>query len=308
MSSKPSLNPLSTLVHFLPNPSSPSSQLLLFQYLPQPFTPYPSPNALIFLPGLGDTPLTLPYIHDLAKSFPLLSPSYTLFEPRLSSSGSAFGYSSLKQDALEINSCIKYLRETVGLKKVVLMGHSTGCQDSLEYLLSYGDVEGVILQGPVSDREAIYMSCEEDEIKRSWEEAKKMIKDGKKDEIMQKENLPAVWRGSPMSAGRWWALSGVGGEDDYFSSDLTDERLTEIWGGIKEGVKILILPSEKDEWVAVFINAEELIKKWKGFCKPGVEVSELSGLIPGANHRVDNTKEGEWWLIERVIKFLKEEV
>lgn len=67
---------------------------------------------------------------------------------------------------------------------------------------------------------------------------------------------------------------------------------------------MLILPSEKDEWVPAEIDMMGLVNKWKSFCKPGV-ASELSGLIPGANHRVDNA-DGQEWLADRVARFLAE--
>lgn len=67
---------------------------------------------------------------------------------------------------------------------------------------------------------------------------------------------------------------------------------------------MLIVPSEEDEWVPKTTDASRLLKCWEGHCRPGV-YSELSGLIPGANHRVDND-EGRKWLSERVLRFLGE--
>ena len=67
---------------------------------------------------------------------------------------------------------------------------------------------------------------------------------------------------------------------------------------------MLIVPSEKDEHVPEHINVTGLMQKWASACRPGV-VSKLSGLIPSANHRVEQT-EGQEWLAERVVMFLKE--
>lgn len=91
------------------------------------------------------------------------------------------------------------------------------------------------------------------------------------------------------------------GDDDFFSSDLPDERLAEIWGEFR--VPVLIVPSEKDEYVPEGVDFERLMTRWMGFCKPGV-ASKLSGLIPGANHCVDQP-DGQDWLAERVVPFLK---
>lgn len=98
------------------------------------------------------------------------------------------------------------------------------------------------------------------------------------------------------------ADAGCRGDDDYFSSDLPDEKLEEIWGRLEQPV--LILPSEKDEWVPAHIDVTGLVARWKRFCRPGI-ASDLSGLIPGANHRVDNAA-GQEWLADRVAQFLAE--
>ena len=96
--------------------------------------------------------------------------------------------------------------------------------------------------------------------------------------------------------------NGCRGDDDYFSSDLSDDRLAVIWGRLEQPV--LIVPSEKDEWVPAGTDVMGLVRKWMGFCKPGI-ASELSGLIPGANHRVEN-EAGQQWLADRVARFLAE--
>ena len=64
------------------------------------------------------------------------------------------------------------------------------------------------------------------------------------------------------------------------------------------------MPSAEDEHVPKTIDVPGLMGRWKGFCRPGV-YNELSGLIPGANHRVDNP-DGQEWLADRVVRFLSE--
>jgi len=97
-------------------------------------------------------------------------------------------------------------------------------------------------------------------------------------------------------------LCNKSGHDDYFSSDLSDDKLENIWGRLRQPV--LILPSGKDEWVPELIDVEVMVERWKRFCPEGI-ASELSGLIPGANHRVEGAEEGERWLVDRVVKFLE---
>jgi hypothetical protein len=50
------------------------------------------------------------------------------------------------------------------------------------------------------------------------------------------------------------------------------------------------------------IDKEALIREWKALCRPGI-ASDLSGSIPGANHRVEQP-ESEQWLVDTVVKFL----
>jgi len=72
------------------------------------------------------------------------------------SSYTGFDYSSLANDANDIDSFVKYLR-SLGKKRILLMGLSTGCQDCMEYSNreKYPDsspVDGYVLLAPVSDR------------------------------------------------------------------------------------------------------------------------------------------------------------
>lgn len=50
-----------------------------------------------------------------------------MFEFRLTSSFNGFGFARLADDVADISALVKYLR-SIGRQKIVLMGHSTGCQ------------------------------------------------------------------------------------------------------------------------------------------------------------------------------------
>lgn len=85
-------------------------------------------NALVFIGGLTDGPQTVPYIRTVAAKIEATTGlSYSVFEIRIRSSFSAFGWSSLAEDVEDISAVVKYLR-SIGKEKVVLLGHSTGCQ------------------------------------------------------------------------------------------------------------------------------------------------------------------------------------
>lgn len=87
-----------------------------------------SKNALVFIGGLKDGPHTTPYIRTVARRLektPELN--FSVFETRLRSSFDGFGTSSLADDVQDISALVKYLR-SIGREKIILFGHSTGCQ------------------------------------------------------------------------------------------------------------------------------------------------------------------------------------
>lgn len=195
-------------------------------------------NALVFIGGLGDGPHGVPYIRYIAAalkspSFPSLN--YTVFEARLSSAFTGWGVSSLAEDVKEIASVVRYLKTKLRKRKVVLMGHSTGCQDCVAYLHQLArqerrrrdpqgkeeeeekeeqknedeipEVDAIILQGPVSDREAFGMCMSEQDLEEARNLARRMIDEGKEDEYMPRDKLPADMRNTPVTAYRWYSLA-----------------------------------------------------------------------------------------------------
>lgn len=152
-------------------------------------THHPKPHTLIFIGGLGDGLGTVKYVADIIEA--LYGTKWSVFAPVLSSSYSGWGTGSIGQDIDEIAQCVRYVREYKesiwGAGKVVVMGHSTGCQDIVHYLscvnprsrdevveqnenkrgnvkvrsvdvaaeITRPAVDGAIIQAPVSDREAI---------------------------------------------------------------------------------------------------------------------------------------------------------
>lgn len=85
-------------------------------------------NAVIFVGGLTDGPHSVPYIRTVARTLEACDDlDYSLFEIRIRSSFIGFGTSSLFNDVEDISSLVTYLR-SIDREKVVLFGHSTGCQ------------------------------------------------------------------------------------------------------------------------------------------------------------------------------------
>lgn len=80
------------------------------------------PNALVFIGGLTAGP----HSADLTVLFECLGQTtWSLWEFRMRSSYTGFGFSSLADDVEDISALVKYLRG-IGKERVVIMGHSTG--------------------------------------------------------------------------------------------------------------------------------------------------------------------------------------
>lgn len=184
-------------------------------------------NAILFIGGLSDGPHTVFYTPTLAKYLETSGQDWSLFEIRMRSSFSGYGYSSLKNDVEDISALVRYLR-SIGKKKIVLMGHSTGCQvrilalgstmttigsrhqDCMEYSKLEEDVvDGFILQGPVSDRESIVDFVKPEDMKKGLDLAAQMIAEGKGGEILPADYVPSIFN-TPITAYRWHSLTTKG--------------------------------------------------------------------------------------------------
>lgn len=196
-------------------------------------------------------------------------------------------------------------------------------------------VDGFIMQGPVSDREAM------DEIFPSHQDtldlADEWIAQGRAHDCLPRDKVPQDL-GAPITAYRFRSLvakkyvgfnflcQGVffflffffgkyqppicyytdsakhpscSGDDDYFSSDLDDDTVRKYWRRFNKPV--LALHSANEEHVPHFVNQ---ITENQRFQKANPMVSPLSGLIPEASHQVleENARE---WLGQRVVEFLQ---
>lgn len=274
------------------------------------------PHAIVFVPGLTDTFGTVPYLERLAQG---VAPyGFSVVQLQLSSSLGGYGVCSLEGDAQEMALAVTWLREHSGKDKIILMGHSTGCQDAMAYVSCEGGsaargpkaaIDGVILQAPVADREVwehdAYGSGQrkEDEIER-LELATKLVKEGRGYQLLprnvepksvfgpeQKGNVNSV-NEPPMTAYRWWSLVAKGGDDDYFSIDLETTKIRKIWQaagrGLRGGSKgyVLALVGQEDEYIPQPMNTpEKIIQAWTNAITPGPDSRCYFEILPEANHK-----------------------
>ena len=99
---------------------------------------------------------------------------------------------SLQEDVEDLRHLIGFLEKEYGAEEVVLLGHSTGCQQCVKFLEGkVGIVKGAILQGPVSDRET-------DEDNGEWVKlSERMVGEGNGEEFLPRK---AFW--APITARR----------------------------------------------------------------------------------------------------------
>ncbi|GAQ88441.1 Predicted hydrolases or acyltransferases (alpha/beta hydrolase superfamily) [Klebsormidium nitens] len=247
----------------------------------------------IFIGGLTDGLLATKYVEPLAHALGAIQ--WSLVQPLFSSSYTGYGVSSLDQDAQEIESLIKFLVNEEGSEGVVLIGHSTGCQDIVHYLRVGGvctrAVRGVILQGPVSDRE--YLATMPDTAKH-LQLAEKMIAEGKKHALMPREASPEA----PITAYRYHSLASPGGDDDMFSSDLPQQTLEWKLGHMAL-IPTAIIFSMQDEFVPPHVDKAALLKRLSK-AMGGAEAIA----VQGGDHSLSNRTADA---VHSIIEFIRKE-
>lgn len=184
----------------------------------------------------------------------------------------------------------------------------------MEYLTGTGHesrppIDGGIIQAPCSDREALVMMMDSELYKNSCIAAQKMVDEGNGEDILPTRETGNVYP-APCTARRWLSLASPNhdGDDDYFSSDLSDEQLLKTFGMIPRGSPLCVLLSENDEYVPKSVDKKGLIERWVGIVRRGEGVVDEvhSGVVSGASHNLrKNGEEVVEELVRRVVGFLE---
>lgn len=251
-------------------------------------------NALVLVPGQTDGFMSMAYSGSLSRE--LRTVDYSLVQVQISSSFMQFGFSNIQKDCEELTALVLYLKEQLNFKKIALLGHSTGAQDSV-YFLRHSTmrehVGAVILQGAVGDRDIIHSNPAQLEM---LEEAKKLREVGKEEAFLRSFLYDA-----PVTASRFLSLAERLSDEDMFSVDLTEDELRSIFGHIKVPVSLCF--SSGDEYVTDQPAQRELAARL------------LRVLKTGGSHSVElNYYQGDHGLSEKtmympfvkdVVSFLK---
>lgn len=219
------------------------------------------------------------------------------------------------------------------------MGHSTGSQDVLHYLHSPNpfphdpqwekglqhlirpEVDGAIMQAPVSDREAVLNVVKgSNEARGAYDQLVDFAKrqpftSGKTEAILPSHLIKMVGLPDdvPISSRRFLSLvspesPAKPADDDLFSSDLGDQRLKDTFGAVGDrGLlrsTLLVLYSGSDDFAPEWVDKEQLMRRWENVTNEGGKIrwNANSGVVPGASHNVKD--EGQDDLVARVTRYL----
>ncbi len=280
----------------------PKRRLTLLEYT----GPQPSPkshdvarnNILLFIGGMFDNFRSVGYVDELAEI--LQTSSWRVCHVQLSSATRSFGTFSLSRDVDEIETCINFIRSNRGVgntdTKVVLLGHSTGCQDTFTYIYSETKtprprIQGAILQAAVSDREgAMHSVSAKSEIKSLYNQCMALVSTTPSEHynttVLPMHCTTPMFGPTPMSISRFLSLVSPGSPsdpsaDDLFSSDIPDSILATTFGKVGSQTSplqplssshtrsLMILLSGADEYCPAFIDKAELLFRWRKAVEAG---------------------------------------
>lgn len=185
-----------------------------------------SDKTVVLVGGLGDRMMTLSYIQNFLDF--CAEHKMRLVIPELTSHPN-FRTVSIEQDLEDIGDLLRVLEGDI-----ILIGHSTGCQDILLYMEKYGcsKVKGLVLQGPVSDIEYLPDPAMDRKLA--------LIADFGRTDSRFVEIDGVIWLKE-----RFSTLFTKCGREDLFSSYLDDEAFAR-WKKIP--ARILSVVSESDEY------------------------------------------------------------
>lgn len=250
--------------------------------------PIQSTETVVFIGGLGDGFNAVPFLELLEKQLSELN--WSLIQVQLSSSFNGYGNSNLQTDAKQLDSLVKHLKDKRGKKNIVFLGHSTGSQDCYWHNKNgetNQDIAGYILQAPVSDREHFKVNLPN--FDQFVELAIKYRNEGK-----GQEYLPRAAMDAPITADRFFSLTVKGGDDDVFSTDLTDDEITHLYQGVRR--PICWVYSDNDEYYASSQDKIQVMERFKNIC-PAIKVTAN---VPHGDHSIVRQDSQEYFV--KVVK------
>ena len=270
-------------------------------------------NTLLWIGGMFDTMLSVSYPLSIAQA---LGPTWSVVTASLGSAGLSWGVGSISKDADDMAKIVSYFQSQRPGGKMVIMGHSTGCQDCIEYLVGKNAegrprVDGIILQAPVSDREGLSKDLSEAHMDEANGLAQRMCREGQERDCLPNRLTKPAFGRIGITARRWLDIASPApqhdGADDYFSSDLSDDRLKDTFGRLPATAPLLMLYGGSDDTVPEFVDKKRLVQRWmRATGSNGGSVDAVNGgIVDGASHNLNGqSAEIVQDLVRRVNAFL----
>jgi len=260
-------------------------------------------SSLVFIHGITEGFLSIPLLPDLTKVLSDMA-SASVIQLIMRSSYSGYGVTSLDTDVRDLVDLLKELKLR-GKKRIILCGHSTGTQDVvhlLRWLQSNSEtvdlplVKGAIFLAPVSDREAFLLEIPETLLQERVKLAESKVK-----ENLGEDLAPRDWgyEKIPCSYNRFISLSKRLGQEDMWSSDLSEDELSSVIGHVK--IPSLIVYAEMDEYVPKYVDREVLLSRLQK-AMPGCCTTVM---VEKANHEFGSTN-AQNIVVSSILKFTKQ--
>jgi pimeloyl-ACP methyl ester carboxylesterase len=255
-----------------------------------------SKKLVVFMGGLTDGLLACPYIRSLSAE--CAAEGYALIQPVFRSSYCQFGTGTLDRDVEDLTNLLFWAQSNRQSDiQVSLIGHSTGCQISVFFCQTAPQavrqlVKSVILQSPVSDREAFGLEHDKDFVSNLLQKARSCENSS--------EIVHTLYGIAPLTATRTLHLFEKYGLDDMFSSDLTDEELRERLGHMDDFYCLFVI-ALGDQYVPPNVYPD--------FCTRLISAVHGSTLftIEGADHSLHKPKDiATAAFVSRAVEFMKE--
>eukprot|EP00658_Telonema_sp_P-2_P031963 TRINITY_DN23797_c0_g1_i1.p1 TRINITY_DN23797_c0_g1~~TRINITY_DN23797_c0_g1_i1.p1 ORF type:complete len:338 (+),score=87.42 TRINITY_DN23797_c0_g1_i1:107-1015(+) len=270
----------------------------------------------IIIHGLTEGLLGCPWVESLGAA---MEPGWALVQPLVSSSYTGWGTGTVERDAAEIEALISHLAEHRGAQSVALIGHSTGCQDAVQLMQTGAGsvrslVRAVVLQAPVSDREALSLDDNHELMLERLETAESMVATG-----MGRELVGELY-GTAVSAERFASLHSKHGAEDMFSSDLSDEELAGRLGNMctagqralkgtaeHPGLVTMVVFSMADEFVPDWVDKADHLTRLVRAMDSVVGSGEVKPVqLVGANHNLSEPCGAAAEFVTQVVKLLNQ--
>ncbi|GJN91118.1 hypothetical protein Rhopal_004136-T1 [Rhodotorula paludigena] len=270
----------------------------------------PSDPLVLFVGGLGDTLLSVQYLGALAVA--LREAGWGLAQANLTSSGMGWGGATVAGDAEEIAKIVRYFLER-GTSKVVLVGHSTGCQDAIAYLhlasaQSFPKLAGIILQAPVSDREIDVVT---ELAKKVADEAAALATPPNPTDLAPASCSKLFHSKAGVTWQRWRSLAELPDSDDvdvhksedFFSASLSDRRLANVFAPLNCPLSVVLSGDDSSYPSSVKANLPGLLERFKR-AAPQEWWHATSRIIDGGKHDLGGEPQTSEF-VGLVVEFVK---